>query len=225
MSETEWFEGLTEWEGRWDEGRIGFHRAEVNDKLVRHAEVLLAGAPQRVLVPLCGKSVDLLWLEAQGVLVVGVELVPKAIASFFEENDRVPEVSEIEGITTYTSGNITLVQADFLEVSTAQVGTVDAIYDRAALVAVTPDVRARYVAQLLRLLRPGGRMLLFSYDMPVAPTKGPPFRLPIDDVPALFQRAASVELLEKIDHTQETEPKLAQRGVEWSQEGAFLIQR
>ena len=225
MSEDQWVEGLPEWEERWNEGRTGFHRSDVNDKLLRHASALMVGEPSRVLVPLCGKSVDLLWFESQGLSVVGVELVSKAIASFFEESGREVRQHDVEGAVAHTSGEITVFESDFLSLSSRQVGAVDVMYDRAALVAVTPDVRARYVAQQLELLRPGGRLLLVTYDLPVEPTKGPPFRVPIDTVAELYRNASSVELLETIDNTPETEPRLADRGVPWSQEGVFLIQR
>ena len=58
------------WIERWQIGRTGWHEPQGNASLKRYWD--LTG--RRVLVPLCGKSADLLWLESQGNSVTGVEL-------------------------------------------------------------------------------------------------------------------------------------------------------
>jgi thiopurine S-methyltransferase len=221
---SDWNQGLTLWHDRWAEGRIGFHRDAPNRLLEAHSQRLLEGA-QRVLVPLCGKSVDMPWLASKGVEVVGVELVPAAIEAFWEDQGLTPEVDHFHGFTRTSSGRMTLLQGDIFHLMLAHTGTVDAIYDRAALIAIPPARQPEYAHHMLSLLKPGGSMLLLTYDMPVPPEKGPPFSVHPDRVPALFGDAAQVELLETIMHTPETEPKLLQRGVDWARESVFHIVR
>jgi len=46
------------WLERWREGRTAFHLADANPRLIEHSVVFSEAS--RVLVPLCGKSADLL---------------------------------------------------------------------------------------------------------------------------------------------------------------------
>ncbi len=89
------------WHERWKLGQIGFHQQRVHPGLQDHAEAFLGSASQRVLVPLCGKSLDLDWLARQGHDVVGVELSEVAVQQFHEEHDRTPEVETHGPYTAY----------------------------------------------------------------------------------------------------------------------------
>lgn len=220
---SEWSQGQTLWHKRWTEGRIGFHREDTNEQLRKHAEALLDGA-SRVLVPLCGKSVDMVWLAEQGVEVVGVELVDKPIQAFWQAQGVTPETDSLHAFTRTAHGPITLLQGDIFDLQEAHSGTIDAIYDRAALIAMPTELQQRYASHLLRLLRPGGQVLLLTYDMPLPPEQGPPFSVHPDRVPELFSACASVTCLETVMHTIETEPRLLQRGVEWARECVWQIE-
>ena len=221
---TDWADGLTLWHSRWDEGRIGFHREAVNTHLQAHADALLADA-ERVLVPLCGKSVDMPWLLDRGVEVVGVELVPRAVEQFFAAQGWSAARSELGGLSAWTHGQLTVLQGDIFAVGHEHAGTVDAIYDRAAIIALPPDVQQRYVDHLHGLLRPGGRMLLLTYDMPLPATQGPPFSVSPDKVPDLFQAFSSISELSTTMLTPETDAKLARRGVDWAREVVWMIDK
>ena len=102
---------------------------------------------------------------------------------------------------------------------------VDAVYDRAALIAIPLDEQPRYARHILSLVRPGGVILLLTYDLPRPPEQGPPFSVPPDRVPELYADATELSLLETVMHNQETEPKLIQRGVEWARECIWRIVR
>jgi thiopurine S-methyltransferase len=215
---------LSIWHDRWMEGRIGFHREAVNPHLVLHGPTILQGA-QRVLVPLCGKTVDMPWLAQQGVDVVGVELVGAAIEAFWREQELSPQVDSLDSFTRSSHDRITLLQGNVFDLSSVHVGTFDAIYDRAALIANPPELQAPYVAQMFSLLKPGGCILLLSYDMPVPPEKGPPFSVDPDRVAELFVQASSVECLSSTKLTPEEEPRLLGRGVPWARECVWRIAR
>lgn len=213
------------WHERWRTGQLGFHLAAPNPRLVEHARTLVQNRPERILVPLCGKSVDLTWLAQRapteaGPQVVGVELSRIAAAAYFEERGVIPEVSERGGYERFTHENLTIAVGDFFEAQPSTLGTFDAVYDRAALVALPHDMRERYVATVRRVLRPGGRILLvvFDFDNP----NGPPFSVPEDAVRALFAGAAVAKLAEH--DIAATSANLLARGATYVMERVFDIQ-
>ena len=182
-----------EWFARWRDGRIGFHEGRPNDMLERHLARL--GTARRVLVPLCGKAEDLAFLAAHGHQVIGVELVEDAVRAFFAEHDLTPEVSARGPFTAYTAGAITLLAGDIFATTPELLGPVDALYDRAALIALPPEVRPRYVAHLRGLLPAGARGLVISLEYPEDAMSGPPFSVREPEVRQLFA-GLDLELLE-----------------------------
>lgn len=186
----------TEWHERWREGRIGFHLPHVNPDLQRWLP-RLAEAPTRVLVPLAGKSVDLRFLAQQGHEVVGVELVEKAVQDFFREADVVPAHDKALGHPVYRAAGVELHVADMLTVSDGALGLVGAVYDRAALIALSPEVRGPYAARLLELLPPGCRMLLITLAYDQERLEGPPFSVSDEEVQLLYGGAGELERLDQ----------------------------
>jgi thiopurine S-methyltransferase len=209
------------WLSRWQEGRIGFHEGKPNEHLVAHGEALgLAGA--RVLVPLCGKSVDLAWLAARCEEVVGVELATAAVEAFFAEQGLVPERTQAGRMTLYEADNVTIWAGDFFELDPAMVGPIDVCFDRAALVAIRPSDRERYVAQTRSLLAPDARTLLVTFEHD-APVTEPPFSVPEEDVRALF----AGDRIEVLDVREAMDPRgpLASRGATFGREKVYRVGR
>ena len=91
---------LDQWIERWREGRTGWHEVDGSALLRRHWPRLVRGS--RVLVPLCGKSVDMLWLASQGLEVTGVELSEIAARAF-----SVAKVAGLGAFATVLSPSIT----------------------------------------------------------------------------------------------------------------------
>lgn len=159
------------WHQRWQSSQIGFHLPAPNPRLVEHWPALGVPVEHEVFVPLCGKTVDMRWLAARGHRVRGVELSPLAAEAFFAEAGETPTRTADGAHTRHEAGPIVLLEGDVFEVDHA----LDAIYDRAALIALPPDLRARYAAHLTRLARPGARMLLVTLAWPEGQRQGPPF--------------------------------------------------
>lgn len=172
----------TDWHGRWDSGRIGFHRDEVHPDLLAYEDRFLADRPHTVLVPLCGKSLDLPWLARRGHQVLGVELVPRAIEELHAEHDLDAERAVEGRFTAWRSPGITILEGDVFDLTPEHVATVDRIWDRGALIALPPERRPDYVAHL-RAVLPAGWVLLQSvveYDQ--SRMQGPPWSVPEDEV-------------------------------------------
>ena len=211
-------EQTTNWEQSWNEGRIGFHLSNTNPSLVQYAHLL--SDCHTLLVPLCGKTLDMHFLHQKGHRIVGVELVPKAIMDFFSEWN----VSPIQHNNQYTYEKITLIESNIFAVEKSGIPPLHGIFDRAALVALPPHIRPQYAEHLLSLLPKKAKILLITYDMPHPQEEGPPFPVRKNDIPTLFQKATSVQLLEEIHNTAKEEPRLALRGVEWSKEHIWLLE-
>ena len=164
------------WHKKWESNQIGFHLPEVNPYLQRHWAV---PATARVLVPLCGKSLDLAWLAGRGHQVLGVELSQKAIDDFFSEHQVTPQVSEKGLFKVYRADSIELWCGDFFALTADDVADCAALYDRAALIALPPQMRQRYVAHLQAILPQACQGLLVTLVYDQQRMDGPPFS--VDD--------------------------------------------
>lgn len=215
------------WEDRWSRGQIGFHQAEPTAALVRHAERL--GPPGKVLVPLAGKSLDLVWLAGRGHEVHGVELVEQAVRDFWAERGVEPTrraegaLERHEGALPEVEGRVVLFRGDIFHTTREHLGEVDAVFDRAALVALPDEVRRRYAAHVLSLVREGGVLLLVTFELEPAPP-GPPFAVLEDEVRALFDAAAELTLLERRELDEEGQ-RFRERGATTVREAVWLVRR
>lgn len=200
------------WHQRWQTNQIGFHSLDINPYLQRFWPNLAIPSGRRVFVPLCGKSNDLLWLLAQGYHVVGVELSPMAVSAFFSENQLQPTVRQQGRFTISEVDNLQIWCGDFFALNSADLGCIDAVYDRAALVALPPDMRIDYVAHLASLLEPEQSILLVTFDYLQQEMAGPPFSVPEDEVDRLYQHWCTIECLAS-ENTLQREQHFQQRGL------------
>lgn len=208
------------WRERWQAGQIGFHEGKPNEDLVAFWSTLNLPAGARVLVPLCGKTHDLAWLHAQGHQVVGVELSELACAAFFEEHGRTPERTTSGPYTVWRTPGLEIWQGDVLELPDD--GGFDAIWDRAASVALPPDLRRRYAATLARVAKPGAQMLLSVFNYPQAERDGPPFSLPPEEIEALY---ATHFQITRIPAEHDMTAEIARFGVAWATIDVYRLTR
>jgi thiopurine S-methyltransferase len=174
------------WHARWKEGRIGWHQAAVDRQLARHWPDLDLGAGSRVLVPLCGKSLDLAWLAARGHRVVGVELSEQACLAFFAEHRLTPKLRAFDGFIHLEAGGIELWCGDVFALPAGMFDDIAAVYDRAALIALPPPLRAAYAEVVYGTLPTGCRGLLVTLEYPDGSREGPPFCVREEEVRALL---------------------------------------
>lgn len=185
-----------DWLNRWEEGRIGWHEPAGNAALKAHWPDLVAGS--RVLVPLCGKSLDLLWLAERGLDVTGIEMSSIAIETFFAEQQLQHEtVRGSMDCYRAVDRDIKLYCGDFFEFSG---GPFDAVYDRGALVAIPRDVRPHYAAHLDSLLREQAFRLLVTLEYDQARVAGPPFAVMPDEVRRYWSQLQRVAAHDDIEN-------------------------
>jgi thiopurine S-methyltransferase len=168
-----------EWLARWERGQTGWHEAGGNTALRKFWPRLSAGS--RVLVPLCGKSPDLLWLAQQGHDVTGVELSEIAARVFFAETGISFKV-ESRGRLLFFQGleqAVTIVCGDYFQYLDEPF---DALYDRAALVALPLELRPDYVDHSKNLLKVDAAQLLITLEYDQSKANGPPYSVLSDEV-------------------------------------------
>ncbi|AMT98066.1 MULTISPECIES: thiopurine S-methyltransferase [Psychrobacter] len=171
------------WQNRWQEKRIGFNQSEASPLLIKHWSELNLPAGSRIFVPLCGKSIDMVWLASQGYDVIGVELVESAVQAFFNEQNIKPTVfqhAENPAITCYQGQllgqKVELWVADIFALTAENIGIVDAVYDKAALIALPADMRSNYSEQLRKISGNAPQLLItLNYDQ--SKKDGPPFSI------------------------------------------------
>ena len=217
---------MSDWKNRWEQEMIGWHNTEVNPHLKEHHDVLQERRKKpRILVPLCGKSLDIRWLATEAKEVIGVELVQKAIDDFYQEQAQHPQQTRREGLTHYSHENVHLVCANIFDASSKRIGFFDSIYDRAALVALPLAQRQKYADHCLSLLKPEGSILLITYDSPAPETQGPPFPIKEGIVPTLYKNATECTLLGEHLQKKEDDPRLQKRNLDWSRTCIWKIIR
>lgn len=162
------------WHKKWEQGEIGFHERKPNPALVTYLDTLKLPKGARIFLPLCGKTTDIAWLVSQGYRVVGAELSPLAVQDLFATLELDPKIAIQGSLTLYSAPDIDIWLGDIFDLTAPMLGSVDAIYDRAALVALPIEMRKRYTSHLLALTEGSSQLLLtFEYDQ--NQLDGPPF--------------------------------------------------
>ena len=182
------------WFKKWKINQIGFHESVANPLLVNNLDSLSLHTGSRVFVPLCGKSLDVAWLLSQGYKVVAIELVETAIEQLFEGLGVKPEIAELGSLKVYRAPNLDVFVGDIFNLSKDELGSIDAIYDRAAFVALPEEMRRRYVAHVADISNRAPQLLItFEYDE--TRLSGPPFSHNREQVEQFFTENYDVTLL------------------------------
>lgn len=186
------------WHQKWESNEIGFHRDTPNPLLVSHFNALSLAKDSRIFLPLCGKTLDIGWLLSQNMRVVGVELSETAIRQLFISLGIVPRITENNDMQHYQAENIDIFAGDFFNLSSEMLGTVDAIYDRAALVALPAEMRSQYTAHLMAITHMAPQLLIcFEYDPTLL--EGPPFSINSAEIRQHYANSYELTLLQSTE--------------------------
>lgn len=188
----------TFWHDKWANREIAFHQSATHALLVRHLPALGLAPHSRVFVPLCGKTLDIRWLLAQGHRVAGAELSPVAVAELFDELGVAPTVAAAGPLERHSAPGLDVFVGDVFELASASLGDVDAVYDRAALVAMPAAMRGRYATHLTAITATAPQLLIsFEYEQRLL--AGPPFAVEAAEVRRLYDAAYETTLLDRVD--------------------------
>jgi thiopurine S-methyltransferase len=210
------------WLERWQQDQLGWHLPSTNPLLEKHWPGLGITRGAAVFVPLCGKSLDMRYLEEIGHSVTGIELSEKAVQAYFEEAGETPEREELFYLTRYQGPRSTLYCGDFFDISAPDILGVRAVYDRGALVALPPGLREQYADHMLRVIPEHAHILLISLEYDQNAVPGPPHSVTEAEVEALFGSRCRIELLERTE-TSNLPPHFVKAGLERGAETVFNI--
>lgn len=107
----------------------------------------------------------MLWLLILGNEAIGVEFSQLAVEAFFTENSLSTTTTTLQDKFSLTG--------------------VGAVYDRASLVALPPEMRAAYAEHMQSLFQSGTKTLLVAFNYPQHEMQGPPFSVNAQEVQAL----------------------------------------
>lgn len=186
------------WHEKWQNNQINFHEGEANSLLVRHFDLLGLNQESRIFLPLCGKTRDIAWLLDKGYQVVGAELSEMAVKQLYEELGAEPRITEHGPLKCYSGPAIDIFVGDIFHLTAELLGRVDAIYDRAALVALPEDMRIKYTRHLSQITGTAPQLLItFKYDQ--SQMAGPPFAVPSEEVTRHYEASYKIKHLESKD--------------------------
>jgi thiopurine S-methyltransferase len=186
------------WHNRWQTNQTGWHEQTVNPLLIAHFPSLNVPLGSRVFVPLCGKSLDLGWLLSRGYAVAGVELSKLAVTQLFAELGMEARISEVGKHKLFSGEKIDIFVGDLFDLSREVLGPVDAVYDRAALVALPEPMRVEYTAHLKSLTALAPQLVIgYEYDQTIVP--GPPFSVTADELHRHYSDHYTLAPLARID--------------------------
>lgn len=212
------------WLDLWYEGRTSFHKDIVNADLKTYYSSLELPAAATVLVPLCGKSLDMLWLVEQGAHVIGIELSELAVLQFASENHLNMTKKACGAAINYSTGSISIWVADIFTFPAAFIDQVDAIYDRAALIALPPKLRTIYVQSCLQWLKKDGKIFLKTMSYDQMQMEGPPFSVTDSEVQMLYRGCHTPQCINETTRQINEDDPLYARGLRGSTDHIWLIQ-
>ena len=204
-------------------GQIGFHQSAVDRHLQQYWPQLEIG-DGRIFVPLCGKSLDLLWLRERHHSVAGVEISAVALESFCLEHGIEARRRILPDFDVYEADQLQLYRGDFFALSPALLGRISAVFDRAALISWAPELRAAYVAHMTALTSPGTQTLLITVEYPQEQMAAPPFSVQVDVVDRLYAPTHAIQFLSRQD-VLASEPRLRARGITQLHEACYRLTR
>jgi len=212
------------WLERWREGRTHFHQEKVTPLLQKYWPMLALPTASQVLVPLAGKSLDMLWLAAQGHRVLGVELSQLAVEQFFSENHLQAQKHVHPHGVHYCCENIEIICGDIFALDAQVLANCIGVYDRAALIALPAAMRAQYMRHVYGQLADQYQGILITLDYPQAQMDGPPFSVDDTEVQMLSAPHSEALILDR-RAILDKEPKFAERGMTRLDTVVYKMQR
>ncbi|MDC0239007.1 thiopurine S-methyltransferase [Candidatus Thioglobus sp.] len=215
---------MANWLEFWENNEINWHSDVVTQELEEYLGLLKLEPGDKVFFPLCGKSLDMIYLLNQGFSVIGVELSEIAIKQFFHENGLDFTITQLGEFNLYSATNIEIYCGDFFSLSSKNLFDVKAVFDRKSLIALDQNLRQKYVKHLNDIISLGVRILLITLHYPQHQMSGPPFSVDKSEVESLFSMAFKYQELKSFQDI-ENASKLVSAGVDYIENAAYCLQK
>lgn len=203
---------LSYWQSRWQKGNTGWHMDTVYPLLPKVWPSVSVPANATILIPLSGKSLDMPWFVEKGFSVIGVDTSPLAHRAVMKRSTESFKQCSSHGFTVYRSENIELWEGDFFKLPVTKIPPPDLIYDKAAIIALPPEMRSDYAQKLFSLCGTHTQILLQTFDYIQNEMNGPPFSVPEQEIERLFGKRFSLNLLHKQSKLNELD-RFRERGI------------
>ena len=203
---------ISYWQSRWKKGHTGWHMDTVYPPLPNLWKQLGFNSEVRVLVPLCGKSLDLHWLADHSIKVIGVDIFQKALHSVMQKHPESFSQETIRNFTVYRSNSLELWEGDFMKLPAKEIPPIDLIYDKASIIALPPKKRSKHGQKLMDLCHSSTNILLQTFEYIQEEMNGPPFSVDQKELQNLFGNTFTMQLLHEQSKLEELKA-FQQRGL------------
>jgi len=215
---------MANWLEFWANNETNWHSDVVTQELEKYLGLLKLESGDTVFVPLCGKSLDMIYMLNRGFSVIGVEVSEIGIKQFFHENGLDFTISQVGEFDLYSAKNIEIYCGDFFSLTSKHLCGVKAVFDRKSLIALDRNLRQKYVKHLNDIISLGVRILLITLHYPQHQMSGPPFSVDKSEVESLFSMAFNYQELKPFQDI-ENGSKLARSGVDYIENAAYCLQK
>ena len=215
---------MADWLKFWENNETNWHGDKITQELVEYFELFELEPRDKVFVPLCGKSLDMLYIMNQGFSVVGVEISEIGVRQFFSENNLTYKITKVDDFDLYSSENLEIYCGDFFSLTSKHLNNVKAVLDSKSLIALEPDLRQKYAKHLNDIISLGVRILLVTLQYPQHQMSGPPFSVDESEVESLFSMAFESRKLKSFNDI-ENGSKLVHAGVDFINNAAYCLRK
>ena len=210
------------WLEFWANNETNWHSDVVTQELEKYLGLLKLESGDTVFVPLCGKSLDMIYMLNRGFSVIGVEVSEIGIKQFFHENGLDYTISQVGEFDLYSAKNIEIYCGDFFSLTSKHLCGVKAVFDRKSLIALGRNLRQKYVKHLNDIISLGVRILLITLHYPQHQMSGPPFSVDKSEVESLFSMAFKYQELKSFQDI-ENGSRLVRAGVDYIENAAYCL--
>ncbi len=215
---------MADWLKFWENNETTWHGDRITQELVEYFELFELETRDKVFVPLCGKSLDMIYIMNQGFSVVGVEISEIGVRQFFSENNLTYKITKVDDFDLYSSENLEIYCGDFFSLTSKHLNNVKAVLDSKSLIALEPDLRQKYAKHLNDIISLGVRILLVTLNYPQHQMSGPPFSVDESEVESLFSMAFESRKLKSFNDI-ENGSKLVRAGVDFINNAAYCLRK
>ena len=203
------------WKDKWKRNDIAFHQSTSNHLLKKYISQLNISAGADILVPLCGKSLDMNILANLGYNVIGIELSNIAIKAYFEALNVKPTREKYKRFITWKYKNTEIWCGDIFDLTKKEIGHIGVLYDNTSLTAFSPDIRPQYVQHFHDMLSEKNQILLITTETPDETQINSAMTID-DEIQSLYERQYHITLLhgERVITHDPEQPDEAKRPME-----------